>query len=429
MFERALTAIAVALTICAAPTGSSAQNVSPAEAQAIAKDAYIYSYAMMESYQTWRSQAVDKTANGYVGGFNVFRHFSEPATPDNKDIVSPNNDTPYSWAWLDLRAEPMVVSVPAVPKDRYYVMQWIDLFTQNFAYVGVRSTGFGPGNYMIAGPKWKGKKPAGIKQDVKALQAQYKLEPLSAFLGQPAPPAAPAISFPPYDKAKARSHDFIGYLNFLLQFAEPLHPSEVAIRKRFEKIGIGPGKPWDATKVDPATLAAIDAGVKEGQAEIDALAAKTFSTNGLFGSRAQLKTNYLERDVGAMKGLYGNSLEEAWYGGYVCDGTKSSTVHFTKANLPPGKFFWSMTMYTIPDRFLYANPLNRYSIGDRTKGLAYGKDGSLTIYVSSASPGKDKESNWLPAPAARCSLVARVYGPNKAAMTGEWKLPPLQPAN
>ena len=281
---------------------------------------------MMESYQTWRTQAVDKTANGYVGGFNMFRHYSEPFTPDNKDIVTPNNDTPYSWAWLDLRAEPMVVSVPAVPKDRYYVMQWIDLFTQNFAYIGVRSTGFGAGNYMIAGPKWKGKKPAGIKQvfkaetdivgtltrtalqgpedvpNVKAIQAQYKLQPLSAFLKQPAPPAAPAIDFPPYDKAKARTHDFIGYLNFLLQFAEPPHPSEVAIRKRFEKIGIGPGKPWDASKVDPATLAAIDAGVKEGQAEIDALAAKTFSTNGLFGSRAQLKTNYLQRDVGAMKG-------------------------------------------------------------------------------------------------------------------------------
>ena len=316
---------------------------------------------MMESYQTWRTQAVDKTANGYVGGFNMFRHYSEPFTPDNKDIVTPNNDTPYSWAWLDLRAEPMVVSVPAVPKDRYYVMQWIDLFTQNFAYIGVRSTGFGAGSYMIAGPKWKGKKPAGIKQvfkaetdivgtltrtalhgpddvpNVKAIQAQYKLQPLSAFLKQPAPPAAPAIDFPPYDKAKARTHDFIGYLNFLLQFAEPPVPSEVAIRKRFEKIGIGPGKPWDASKVDPATLAAIDAGVKEGQAEIDALAAKTFSTNGLFGSRAQLKTNYLQRDVGAMKGLYGNSLEEAWYGGYVCDGSKPSTVHFTKAEPAAGK--------------------------------------------------------------------------------------------
>ncbi len=373
MFRVAFTALAVALTIFAA-TRASAQNVSPTEAQAIAKDAYVYSYAMMESYQTWRAQAVDKDAPGYVGGFNVYRHYSEPFTPDNKDIVTPNNDTPYSWAWLDLRAEPMVVSVPAVPKDRYYVMQWIDLFTQNFAYIGVRSTGFGAASYMIAGPKWKGKKPAGIREvfkaetdivgtltrtalqgpedvpNVRALQAQYKLQPLSAFLKQPAPPAAPTIDFPPYDKAKARSHDFIGYLNFLLQFAEPPHPSEVAIRKRFEKIGIGPGKPWDASKVDPATLGAIDAGVKEGQAEIDALAAKTFTTNGLFGSREQLKTNYLQRDVGAMKGLYGNSLEEAWYGGYICDGSKPSTVHFT-------------------------NPINRYSIGDSTKGLVYGKDG------------------------------------------------------
>jgi hypothetical protein len=323
MSGRNLTAMAAAVMISAAPSGSSAQTVSPAEAQAIAKDAYVYSYAMMESYQTWRAQTVDKTANGYVGGFNVFRHYSEPFTPDNKDIVTPNNDTPYSWAWLDLRAEPMVISVPAVPKDRYYVMQWIDLFTQNFAYIGVRSTGSGAGSYMIAGPKWKGKKPAGVHQvfkaetdivgtltrtalqgpddvpNVKALQAQYRLQPLSAFLKQPAPAAQPAIDFPPYDKAKARTHDFIGYLNFLLQFAEPPDPSEVAIRQRFEKIGIGPGKPWDASKVDPATLAAIDAGVKQGQAEIDALAAKTFSTNGLFGSRAQLKTNYLQRDVGA----------------------------------------------------------------------------------------------------------------------------------
>ena len=132
------------------------------------KDAYVYSYAMMESYQTWRTQAVDKTANGYLGGFNKFRHYSEPFTPDNKDIVTPNNDTPYSWAWLDLRAEPMVVSVPSVPKDRYYVMQWIDLFTQNFAYIGVRSTGFDAGSYLIAGPKWRGEKPVGIKEVFKA---------------------------------------------------------------------------------------------------------------------------------------------------------------------------------------------------------------------------------------------------------------------
>ena len=452
---RAFAALLISLSLASQVQAQTQTDVAvpPAEVSAVAKDAYIYAYAMMESYQTWRAQAVDKTSPTYVGGFNVFRHYPEPFTPANKDIVTPNIDTPYSWAWLDLRAEPIVVSVPAVPKDRYYAMQWIDLFTQNFAYIGVRATGFGAGNYLFVGPKLKGAKPAGIKrvfrteteivgtltrislrgpedvENLKALQAQYKIQPLSAFMKQTAPPPASPISFPPYDKAKARSHDFIGYLNFLLQFAKPPHPSEVALRKRFEKIGIGPGWPWDASKVSPSTLAAIDAGVKDGQAEIDALAAKTFDANGLFGSREQLKTSYLKRDVGALKGLYGNSIEEAWYGGYIGDGTKLSEVHFTKANLPPAKFFWSATLYTLPDRFFHDNPLNRYSIGDRTKGLVYGKDGSLTIYVGNASPGKDKESTWLPAPAAKYSLVVRVYGPSKAAVTGRWKLPPLQPAN
>jgi hypothetical protein len=458
MWWKAIKCTVLLATLClVSPTQAQAPKIAPnltaSEARAIAKDAYIYAYAPMESYQTWRKQAVDNSAPEYVGGFGKFRHYSQPFTPDNKDVVTPNNDTPYSWAWLDLRAEPWVVTVPAVPKGRYYVMQWIDLFTQNFAYVGVRATGFNAGSYVIAGPNWKGVTPKGIKQvlraeteivgtltrtslngpqdvdNLQALQAQYKLQPLSQFLGAPAPQPAPAISFPAYDAAKVRSHDFIAYLNFFLQFAEPPHPSEVAIRKRFEKIGIGPGWAWDASKVDPKILAAIDDGVKDGQAAIDALAAKTFDTNGLFGSRAQLKTNYLNRAVGAMKGLYGNSIEEAWYGGYICDGSRPSAIHFTKANLPPGKFFWSMTMYTLPDRMLYANPLKRYSIGDRTKGLAYGKDGSLTIYVSHVSPGADKESNWLPAPAAKCSLVARVYGPSEAAMTGHWKLPPLQTAN
>ena len=424
--------------------------VTPAEAKATAKDAYIYAYPMLESYQTWRKQAVDRNAPEYVGGFNKFRHYSETFTPDHKDIVTPNNDTPYSWAWLDLRAEPIVVSVPAVPKDRYYAMQWIDLFTQNFAYIGVRSTGFGAGSYMIAGPNWKGVKPQGIKElfraetdivgtltrtslfgpddvaAVKALQAQYELMPLSKFQRTRTPAPASAIAFPPYDAAKAHNADFIGYLNFLLQFAEPPNPAEVTLRQRFERIGIIPGKPWDAAKVDPQIRAAINDGVKDGQAAIDALAAKTLVTNGLFGSRRQMKGNYLNRAVGAMKGLYGNSIEEAWYGGYpVCDGTRPAVIHFTRATIPPSKFFWSMTMYTLPDRLLFANPLKRYSIGDRTKGLVYGPDGSLDIYVSNASPGKERESNWLPAPAGKCSIVARIYGP-KPGTTAHYKLPAPQ---
>lgn len=441
-------------SFAASSSGSAraAANVSPDEARAIARDAYVYAYAMMESYQTWRKQAVDNADPAYVGGFGVYRHYSEPFTPDNKDIVTPNNDTPYSWAWLDLRAEPYVISVPAVPKDRYYVMQWVDLFTFNFAYIGVRSTGFDAGSYLIAGPNWKGEKPAGVKQvfhaeteivgtltrtsigadgsaGVKALQAQYKLEPLSAFLGQKAPAPAPGVTFPPYDVATARSAGFIGYLNFLLQFAVPPDPSEVELRERFEKIGIGPCLPWDPSKVDPVILSAITDGAKDGQAEIDALAARTFDTNGLFGSREEQKNNYLNRAVAAMKGLYGNSIAEAWYGGWLGDGKVPSVVHFDKAELPPAKFFWSATLYTLPDRLLFANPLRRYSIGDRTDGLFHNADGSLDIYVGSTSPGSDKEANWLPSPATKYSLVVRVYGPSEAAMTGQWKLPKLQPTS
>ena len=423
-----------------------AQGGAPSD---IAKEAFIYAYAPIASYNTWYKQAVDSRAPEYVGGFNVFRHYSRAFTPENRDIVTPNNDTPYSWATLDLRAEPMVLTVPAVPKGRYYVMQLIDLFTFNFAYVGVRATGYEAGRYLIAGPGWKGDTPVGITKvfrsegdiveilgrtqldgpedepAVQAIQAQFKLEPLSTFAGQPAPPPAPALQFPVPDASKEATHDFIGYLNFLLQFAQPPHPSEAELMTRFASIGIEPGKAWDAATIDPKLLAAIDAGIAEAKAEMKTRSDKTLSSNGLFGSREALKNDYMIRAIAAEKGLYGNSLEEAWYGGYVGDGTRPAEIHFAAGQLPPAQFFWSMTLYTLPDRLLYANDLKRYSIGDRTKGLIYNKDGSLTLYVGHAPPGPEHEANWLPAPAASYSLVARVYGPSKAAIDGEWRLPAL----
>lgn len=433
-------------------TAAFSQSATPEEAREIAKEAYIYAYAPIASYGTWSKQATQPDAPEYVGGFNVFRHYSQAFTPANKDIVTPNNDTPYSWAWLDLRAEPMVLSVPAVPQDRYYVMQLIDLFTYNFGYVGVRSTGFEAGDYLIAGPGWKGDKPEGIEkiiqaeteivgilgrtslngpEDVKnvaAIQAQYKLEPLSAFLKTSTPQPASTIAFPPYDPEKAASHDFIGYLNFLLQFAQPTVPEETEIMTRFAKIGIAPQKEWDAGKTDPALLAAIDQGVEDAKVAMADVAKKTLSSNGLFGSRDFLKNDYMTRAMGAEKGLFGNSIEEAWYGGFVGDGSKPTMLHFPAGQLPPAKFFWSLTLYTLPDRLLYANPLDRYSIGDRTKGLVYGEDKSLTIYLGHTSPGEGKESNWLPTPEGKYSLVARVYGPEKAAIDGTWKLPTPEPA-
>lgn len=430
---------------------ATADDQDQAEARAIAKEAYIYAFAMLENYNTLYKQVASPEAPEYVGGFGRFRHYSELYTPDNHDVVTPNNDTPYSWAWLDLRAEPWVVTVPKVPEGRYYVQQWVDLFTYNFAYIGSRATGNGAGSYLIAGPGWKGDKPAGIKKvfpsetslvltltrtalnspgdiaNVKKIQEGMKLQPLSSYLKTPAPPAAPQIEFPPYDAEKAHSHDFIRYLNFLLQFTQPTNPDEAGLMARFAKIGIGPGQPFDAAALSPARLAAIDAGVADAKAAMAEKAKATLSSNGLFGSRAFLKNDYLTRAIGAEKGLYGNSIEEAWYGGYVGDGNALSMIHFSKDALPPAKFFWSVTLYALPDRFLYANDLKRYSIGDRTPGLKYDADGGLTLYIGHASPGKEKESNWLPAPAGPYSAVGRVYGPSRTAIEGKWNLPPLQP--
>lgn len=447
--------LVAAMTACVsllplAPTAAQSAP-TPAQVRATAKEAYIYSFAMLENYNTMYKQLANPAAREYTGGFGKYRHYAEAYTPDNHDVVTPNNDTPYSWAWLDLRAEPWIVTVPEVANKRYYVQQWVDLFTYNFAYVGSRATGNGAGSFMIAGPHWKGQTPPDIKKvfrsetdivmtltrtaldgpddvdAVKAVQAGMQLQPLSSFVKKDAPPAAPAITFPPYDVAKARSHDFIGYLNFLLQYTQPVHKSEVALMKRFSSIGIGPGRPFDAASLPAETLAAIDAGVKDAQ---DALAAKakvTLSSNGLFGTRADLKNDFLTRAIAAEKGLYGNSLVEAWYGGYIGDGSQLQSIHFAPGQLPPAKFFWSITLYTLPDRFLFSNALKRYSIGDRTKGLKRDADGGLTLYVGNASPGPDKESNWLPAPSGKYSAVGRIYGPSKAAMDGTWKLPPLTP--
>jgi hypothetical protein len=424
-----------------------------AEARSIAKEAYIYATALLENYNTLYKQLGNPEAPEYVGGLNHFRHYSKLFTPANHDVVTPNNDTPYSWAWLDLRAEPIVLSVPKVDKRRYYVLQFIDLFTFNFAYVGVRATGFEAGNYLIVGPQWQGETPAGIAQvlrseteiavilgrtslasasdeaAVRALQSKYQLHPLSTFSKKPAPTPAAKIDWPPYDKAKARSHDFIGYLNFLLQFAEPPHPSERSLFQRFEKIGVAPGKPFDATTLPAPVLSGIDQGIADAEEQLKATIAKTSSANGLFGTREFLAGDYEKRAVGALMGLYGNSREEAWYGGVVGDGKEQVELRFAKEQLPPAKFFWSTTLYELPDRFLFDNALKRYSLGDRTPGLKFEKDGSLVLYVGHESPDKAKESNWLPAPAGPYSLVTRVYGPSQAAIDGTWKLPPLTPVS
>lgn len=446
--------------------GCAGQDVRPAAEReggagprAIAKEAYLYAYPMLYNYKTMYVQAIQPGGDAYVGGFGKFRHYSRPYTPENREIVTPNNDTPYSWAWLDLRAQPWVLSLPATPKSRYNVFQMVDMYTYNFAYAGVRSTGFGAGNYLIAGPHWNGETPKGITkvlrsetdfvgilgrtslngpQDVKnvqALQAKYQLRPLSAFARQTAPPPAPAVDWLPWDESRATSVDFIAYLNQLLAFTQPQPAGEQDMMRRFATIGIAPGKPFDASKLDPATRQAIEQGVADGKAALLQAEKQTRSSIGLFGSRADLGDDYTKRAVAAAMGIYGNSKEEAVYLGYEedaqgkpMDGSHAYTIRFEPGQLPPVQFFWSMTMYDLPGRHLVENPIHRYAIGDRTPGLKRGKDGSLTLYVQHERPSKDKESNWLPAPEGRFNIVARFYGPKPAVLDGTWKLPKAEPA-
>ena len=455
-FMSVLAAIVSCVLPVAAAQAQKSAALTPAEARAIAKEAWLYAYAPVQGYQTMYNQTQNKDFPGYVGGFNRFRHYARSATPADKDIVTPNNDTPYSWAWLDLRAEPIVLSLPAVAAPRYYVNQWFDLYTHNFAYTGVRATGRAAGTYLFVGPRWKGEVPKGITKvfraetefvgtltrtqlagpddipAMQAIQAQYKLTPLSQFTGRPVPKPASPVTWPVWDAQRAEGIGFITYLNALLPFM-PTVPSEKAMFSRFAKIGIGPGKPFDPARLAPATRGAVEQGIAEASKELKDKALAQSSSKGFFGTRSELGTDYvMYRSMGAMLGIYGNSTEEAVYAsqqtgpdGKVLDGSRHWVLRFEPGQLPPVNEFWSITMYNLPERLLVENPINRYSVGDRTAGLKQGPDGSLEIYIQSDKPGPDEVSNWLPAPKGPFFFVARFYGPKQAAMDGTWKLPPL----
>ena len=273
--------------------------------------------------------------------------------------------------------------------------------------------------------------------NVKKVQAGYKVQPLSAFLGQPAPKAAPAIDFiKPLTPAEEKtSPQFFNILNFVLQFC-PTVPSEKALMARFAKIGVGAGKTFDASKLSPEMKTAIEQGMADAWVAFAGLK-KEFeegkvSSGDVFGTRQYLKNNYLYRMGAAVLGIYGNSKQEAMYPAYYVDATKQKldganryTLRFAPGQLPPVNAFWSLTMYDEPQSLLVANPLNRYLINSpMLPQLKRDADGGLTLIIQNESPGKDKEANWLPAPKGPFSMIMRLYWPKEAAMEGKWKQPP-----
>jgi hypothetical protein len=443
---------------------SPSQSTSAEEAQAIAKDAYIYGFPMVDSYRIMFAYWVDKGGAEYKGPINTIQNTARVYGPEDKAIQTPNSDTPYSFAWLDLRAEPMVLTLPAIEQGRYYSVQLIDAYTYNFDYLGSRTTSNDGGNFLVAGPNWKGDTPKGITKvlhadtqlvfalyrtqlfnpadldNVKRIQAGYKVQPLSAFLGQGTPKPAPTIDFikPLTPEAEKTSLEFFNILNFVLQFC-PTLPSEEQLMTRFARIGVGAEKTFSAENLSPELQKAIEDGradawqaLAELQKQVDA---GKVTSGDVFGTRQYLKNNYLYRFAAAVLGIYGNSKEEAMYpvyfvdaGGQALNASKSGyLLHFPKGQLPPVNAFWSLTMYGLPDRLLVANPINRYLINSpMLPDFKRDPDDSLTLYIQHASPGKDKEPNWLPAPDGPFFLVLRLYLPKQAAVDGAWKQPPLR---
>ncbi len=444
-------------------TARAQTDVSPTEARVIAKEAYIYGFPMVDSYRIQHAYFVDAKNPEYKAPWNQIRNFSRVFTPEDKAVQTPNSDTPYSFLGLDLRAEPIVLTVPKIEDGRYFSLQLIDLYTFNFAYIGSRATGSDGGSFLVAGPGWKGETPKGVKkviqsetelvlvayrtqllnpadiENVKKVQAGYKAQPLSAFLGQPAPAAAPAIPFikPLTPEEQRTSLDFFNILNFTLKFC-PTHPSETELMAKFAKIGVGAGKMFDASKLSPEMKKAIKEGMADAWADFAELKkqmdAGKVSSGDCFGTREVLKNNYLYRLAAAVVGIFGNSKQEAMYplylvdsDGQALDGAKHRyTVRFASGQLPPVNAFWSVTMYELPASLLSANPLNRYLLNSpMLPKFKKDADGGLTFYIQHESPGADKETNWLPAPKGPFFAVMRLYWPKPEALDGAWKQPPL----
>ena len=463
------TSLAVAALM---PTGPAfAQAKAPPrpgffKAKYIAEEGFIFGLPIVMNYGVMYEYCVDRNSGQFKAPFNQINNAANVFTYKDTAIPTPNSDTPYSLLWMDLRAEPMVISVPAIERSRYYSVQLCDASTYNIGYIGTRATGSEAGDFLVAGPDWKGETPPGIKKvfrsatqftlaifrtqlfnpadldNVKKIQQGYVGQPLSAFLKQPAPPAAPAIDFPKIDKQLAKTN-FFEFLDFALQVIAP-SPNETDIRAKLASIGVGPGKTFSFKELPLAQKLEVGLGLKEGSKKVDAAVASVgsiingWNVSGAPGDSEHFNGDWLLRSVAAQAGIYGNSPEEAMYpftrtdaSGGTLDGAKHTyTLTLEAGQFPPVNAFWSVTMYDGKSQLLIKNPIDRYLINSpMLDTLKKNADGSVTLYIQNKSPGADKESNWLPAPDGPIYLVMRLYWPKTEAPSilppgkGTWKPP------
>ena len=446
----------------------------------IATLAYIWGFPLVATQRTFDYYtSPDSIAKGInlAGPENNMSFARQLVTPNDTGTVTPNADTLYGYAFLDLSKEPVVFQVPPIEPDRYNTNQFMDVYTNNYAYIGTRATGSEGGTYLIAGPNWEGTVPEGMTKiwsptnlawvlhrilvkgpfdisNVNAIQDQIKVMPLSAYQSNSTSSSSSSSNAGSMATTKTNESDTQVPISPRPQFipttgikvydeisaamvGNPLNLPDPGLVKKLASIGIGPGE-TPSTQSNDTIRQAFETGITEGEKLIRAKAANFgevvngWTVNAAAGVYA---TDYLFRAATTVVGIGANTGQEAFYPvtftdseGKPLTGDNNYTIHFEPGQTPPVKSFWSVTIYNNQSLFV-DNPINRYNIGQYTEGLKNNSDGSLDIYIQNASPGSDKESNWLPAPSVQESdkikLVLRTYLPSESILNGTWSPPPV----
>jgi hypothetical protein len=449
--RRAGCALAVIAFVFPAKAIMNAQSLSPSDVQQIAERAYVYAYPLVLLQETMRILPPNRLA-----------HVSAFPDASFRLIVRPNADTLYSNAWIDVSKEPMLLHVPD-SGGRFYLLQFMDAWTETFADPGKRTTGTSEAWFALVGPGWEGQLPphvtrldaptnqiwllgrtqtngAGDYDNVQTFQHGMLLVPLSQFPGKnepPHPPVAPPseTGSPVPERIKA-----MDAVQFFTIFAKALkenspHKEDAPIVKQIARIGIVPGQEFDPSKLTPEQLAGLNEGVREAVAKIEEFvttgAAHKPGWNSFQGELGHYGTNYSARAITARVAVGANPPEDAVY---ISDSTDSSgtplngsmryRMHFPSGKLPPVRAFWSVTAYD-KDGYFIANTMNRYAIGDRDK-LKFNPDGSLDLYIQDQNPGADHEANWLPSGDSIFNMTMRLYWPEASILNGDWQPPAVE---
>jgi len=430
------------------------EQVKEQDAFTIGVQAYIWGFpAWMDQQNTVMTVSVEEP-DGLRGPFNMLVQAKSLYGPEARITQSPNNDTIYSSACLDLTKEPLIFYVPDF-KGRYYTFQLIDKYTNNFGYISQRTKGFKEQVYVFCGPGWSGKLPPGAERidvptvemtivgrigieseeempETRALQEQIRLVPLSQYDKDYKPGKVPVPKWKKYTGPLA----YFEELGDVISKSRP-PDHERGLMGLFERIGLSPDYGFDPAKLDEPTKRGLERSIPVAR-DIIEVRAKALSklVNGwsmLPNLKEYFGTTYLDRAAIAWRYIYANNPEEAVYAtvwideqGQVLDASKHRyVIQFPKGHTPPVDAFWSITMYGT-DGYMIENPIKRYSIGYRTKSLKREVDGSLTIHVQNESPGSDKESNWLPTPKGQFYLVLRMYLPKWEVINGRYEIPPVK---